>query len=55
MANGNSMADSGSCLYALADRRRSSIVFVNKIQVKGEEQKIEGQKVCDAADTSFHG
>jgi hypothetical protein len=28
---------------------------VNKIQVKGEKQKIEGEKVCNAADTSFHG
>jgi hypothetical protein len=32
----------------------NNFVFMNKIQVKGEEQEVECEKVRDFTDTSFH-
>ncbi len=55
MTNKRRAPDSSSCLYALYRRCCSGFVFVNKIQVKGEEQKVEGEKVCDAAVATVHG
>lgn len=38
----------------VGNRRNGTLVFVNKIQVQGEEQEVERKEVGDFTDSLFH-
>jgi len=43
-----------SCCAFCMNRRLRIAVFVNEIQIQGKKQKVEGKKVNDSKQASFH-
>lgn len=44
----------GGALVSIVKNGRGYLVFMDKVEVEGEEQEVECEEVRDPADTSFH-